>query len=468
MIPDLKPYHEYRDTGLPWVGTAPSHWKLTPNRAVMRKRKVLVGDRHSEYRLLSLTKAGVIVRDVESGKGKFSTDMGTSQEVRAGDLVFCLFDVPETPRTVGLSAHDGMITGAYTVFECPYPDLRTFLNLFYQVMDDRKLLSPLYSGLRNTIPPPRFLGIKTPTPTTDEQRAIIRFVAYVDTKTNRYIRAKKRLIALLNEQKQAIIHHAVTRGLDANAKLKPSGVEWLGDIPVDWEVKRIKYLLQEVDERSTSGKETLLSMRMYHGLVPFAEHFDRPAQAATLVGFKIVHPGQFVVNRMQAGNGLIFASSVQGLVSPDYAVFSPIGDANVTFLGELFRSWKVRAKFRAESKGLGTGTSGFLRLYNDRLGAIQIALPPKEVQEKIILRLRDDTKTLERAIATAEREAGLVIEYRARLIADVVTGKLDVREAVAKLPESAVDLPVLDEDEELLQDYATAEEMDSEAEDEAA
>lgn len=122
MIDGLKPYPAYKDTGIPWVGRVPEHWSLTPNRSLMRRRKVLVGSRHPEYRLLSLTKRGVIVRDVGSGKGKFSADMGTSQEVRSGDLVFCLFDVPETPRTVGLSRYDGMITGAYSVFECSDSD----------------------------------------------------------------------------------------------------------------------------------------------------------------------------------------------------------------------------------------------------------------------------------------------------------------------------------------------------------
>jgi type I restriction enzyme S subunit len=99
-------------------------------------------------------------------------------------------------------------------------------------------------------------------------------------------------------------------------------------------------------------------MRMHHGLVLFAEHFTRPPQAATLVGFKIVQPGQFVVNRMQAGNGVIYASTLTGLVSPDYAVLDPIGDANVEFLESCLQS-KVRAKFRAESKGLGTDPPAF-------------------------------------------------------------------------------------------------------------
>ena len=117
MISGLKPYRTYKESELPWLKQVPSHWALVPNRGLVRRRKVLVGERHAEYRLLSLTKQGVIVRDTSTGKGKFSSDMGTSQEVRNGDLVFCLFDVPETPRTVGLSRYDGMITGAYTVFE---------------------------------------------------------------------------------------------------------------------------------------------------------------------------------------------------------------------------------------------------------------------------------------------------------------------------------------------------------------
>src|ERR1039458_873858 len=203
-------------------------------------------------------------------------------------------------------------------------------------------------------------------------------------------------------------------------------------------MKRIKYLLREVDHRSTSGSEPLLSMRRNHGLVLFAEHFTRPPQAATLVGFKIVRPGQFVVNRMQAGNGVIFASTLTGLVSPDYAVFGPIGDANVEFLGELFRSRKVRAKFRAESKGLGTGSSGFLRLYNDRLGAIHVALPPRDEQSAILRGLADDLSGVNTAITHLEREIALLREYRTRLVADVVTGKLDVRPAARQLPAEAV------------------------------
>lgn len=123
----LDPSVPFKGSGVPWLGEIPAHWALSPNRAFLRVRKILVGERHPSFTLLSLTKRGVIVRELSEMRGKFSSDMGTSQEVRPGDLVFCLFDVPETPRTIGLSRNAGMITGAYTVMECTRPDVAAFL-----------------------------------------------------------------------------------------------------------------------------------------------------------------------------------------------------------------------------------------------------------------------------------------------------------------------------------------------------
>ena len=187
---------------------------VSPNRAFLRIRKVLVGNRHKQFQLLSLTKRGVIVRDLSEMRGKFSADMGTSQEVRSGDLVFCLFDVPETPRTVGLSQHAGMITGAYTVMECPDPEIARFLELFYIAMDDRKLLSPIYSGLRNTIPKDRFLGAKTPIPPAGERAGILQAVRSDSAALNQTISRLEREIELLREYRTRLIADVVTGRLD--------------------------------------------------------------------------------------------------------------------------------------------------------------------------------------------------------------------------------------------------------------
>lgn len=442
MIHDLKSYPAMKDSGLPWVGEVPEHWSLSPNRLLMRRRKVLVGQRHTEYRLLSLTKEGVIVRDVESGKGKFSADVGTSQEVRNGDLVFCLFDVPETPRTVGLSHHDGMITGAYTVFECSDSMLSAFLDLYYRAMDDRKLLGPLYSGLRNTIPPTRLLGTKTPVPPPTEQASIVQFLGHADRRIRRYIRAKQKLIKLLEEQKQAIIHRAVTRGFDPNVCLKPSGVEWLGDVPEHWEVRRIKTLFREKEDRSGDGRGVLLSLTRSHGIVPQAEVSSRMASAEDLSKYKQCRSGDLVMNRMQAWSGMFALSLYDGLVSPDYSVFCGINSMEVKYFEHLFKTPKFVDQFAQRSKGIG---SGFNRLYTPEFGAIHALVPPIHEQSAIVRFLNEATANIVSTIDHAKREISLLREYRIRLIADVVTGKLDVSGVAASLPIETDDLEALDD-----------------------
>ncbi len=446
MIAELKPYAAYKDSGSKWLGAVPMTWEVRNLRTLISKRTER--DR-SDLPLLSVAREkGVFVRSLTNADENHNfipEDLSNYKVARAGNLV--INKMKAWQGSMGIAPCDGIVSPAYFVF-----DFRISNHAFGQWLLRSKPYVAHFGqasdGVRVgqwdlSIPGMRQIPVLVPSP--DEQAAIVRFLDWANGRLERAIRAKRKVIALLNEQKQAIIHHAVTRGLDPNVPLKRSGIPWLGDIPQHWEVRRIKLLLREVDERSSTGAEPLLSMRMHHGLVLFADHFTRPPQAATLVGFKIVRPGQFVVNRMQAGNGVIFASTLTGLVSPDYAVFDPIGDANIDFLGELFRSRTVRAKFRAESKGLGTGTSGFLRLYNDRLGAIHVALPPREEQSSILAGLAHESTIVNTAVSRLEREIELLLEFRTRLVADVVTGKFDVREAAARLPEEGPLEPVEDE-----------------------
>ena len=235
-------YPAYKPSGVPWLGDLPEHWDVIPTRALLNLKKQLVGDRADKYTLLSLTKQGIIARDMENPEGKFPASFETYQVVEPGDLVFCLFDIDETPRTIGLSSMTGMITGAYTRFVCPNEQNRRFIYQLYLSLDNGKLLKPLYSGLRKVITKSTFLSATIPLPPLPEQRAIVRYLDYVDRRIRRYVTAKQKLIALLEEEKQAVINRAVTRGLDPNVRLKPSGVEWLGDVPEHWEVRRLGYL----------------------------------------------------------------------------------------------------------------------------------------------------------------------------------------------------------------------------------
>ncbi|WP_052961890.1 restriction endonuclease subunit S [Pseudomonas fluorescens] len=443
MIKELNPYAEYKESGLPWAPRVPAHWNLIPNRAVLRKRKVLVGGNHKNYQLLSLTKGGIIVRDISTGKGKFSSDMGTSQEVRKGDFVFCLFDVPETPRTIGLSVHDGMITGAYTVFESqklPIEGVR-YLECFYIAMDDQKLLSPLYSGLRNTITSSRFLGTKTPQPPADEQAAIVRFLDHANKKIDGLIRTKRKLIGLLNEQKQAVIHRAVTRGLNLDVPLKPSGIPWLGDIPTHWEVLRAKYVFREMDERSKTGSEEQLSVSHITGVTPRSQKNITMFKAESYVGHKICRPGDLAVNTMWAWMAALGISKDEGIISPAYAVYRQRKPERLLsdFADHLLRISPYKLNYLSRSTGLRPSR---LRLYPDEFFKIQIIIPPKDEQQQIVDTIAVQTDVLSTAVARTEREIALMQEYRTRLTSDIVTGKLDVREAAAKLPDLPTDSAV--------------------------
>jgi type I restriction enzyme S subunit len=447
MIADLKPYPEYKESGQEWLGDVPKHWELSPGHAAFDKRKI---PNHGlkENTVLSLSYGRIKVKPTDKQHGLVPESYETYQIVDEGNIIIRGTDLQNdhTSLRIGLVRNRGIISSAYLCLQCR--DTVT-PEYGYQILNTFDLTKAIYrygSGLRQNLDHGEIKRLPIFLPPVSEQSAIVRFLDHWNGRLEKAIRSKRRVIALLQEQKQAIIHRAVTRGLDPNVKLKDSGIPWLGEIPEHWEVKRIKYLLREVDNRSTTGLEPLLSMRMHHGLVVFAEHFSRPPQAASLVNFKMVSPGQFVVNRMQAGNGVIFPSclNLTGLVSPDYAVFDPIGDVNVGYLGELFRIPAMRVKFRSESKGLGTGTSGFLRLYNDRFGAIHVPLPPRDEQDGILNGLENELSGLNTAIARYEREITLLREYRTRLTADVVTGKLDVRAAAAQLPEQAEDEPLPD------------------------
>ena len=463
MIEGLKPYAEYKESGQEWLGRVPAHWDVRRTKLILRE--VDLRSTTGKEQLLRVSQyTGVTQRKAADGSDAPDTRAASLvgyKQVAVNDLVINI--MLAWNGSMGVSKFDGIASPAYCVYRLnkgaqPWYFHQLFRLPLYKgrikavstgVIESRlRLYSDDLGRIEAILPPP------------NEQAAIVRFLDHANRKIDGFIRAKRKLIGLLNEQKQAIIHRAVTRGLHPDVPLKPSGITWLGDIPKHWAAKRIKYLLREVDNRSTTGLEPLLSMRMHHGLVVFSEHFTRPPQAASLVGFKIVKPRQFVVNRMQAGNGVIFPSclNITGLVSPDYAVFDPIADVNVDYLGELFRSRTLRVKFRSESKGLGTGTSGFMRLYNDRFGAIHIPLPPREEQNSILKGIEDQSKDLTTAIARTEREIALMQEYRTRLTADLVTGKLDVREAAAKLPDLPADTSAEEELGKLLEEPEAEEE----------
>ncbi len=419
-------YKAYKDSGVEWLSNIPAHWQPLANKHIFKIRKTLVGKRSKQYDLLSLTLRGVIKRDMENPEGKFPAEFDTYQEVNSGDFVFCLFDVEETPRTVGLSQFNGMITGAYTVFEVDKSFDKKFLYYFYLNLDQGKRLKPLYRGLRNTIPKDAFMAFKTFIPPQWEQTAIANFLDVKTTQIDEAIAIKEQQIALLNERKQILIQQAVTQGLDPTVPMKDSGVEWIGKIPEHWEVIKLKHIFSEVNCRTKTGEETLFSLRMEIGLVPHNDVSDKPIPPESLVDYKIVQTGQLVMNRMRAAIGIFGLATDKGLVSPDYAVFDMIKDINDEFFLTLFKSPLMKTQFRLSSQGMGTGSSGFMRLYTDSFGNIKVSIPPKSEQDALmefIDKINDSTSS---TINHLEVEINSLKEYKTTLINSAVTGKIKV------------------------------------------
>ncbi len=206
----LDPSVPLKDTGVDWIGEIPAHWGLLRNQLFLRQRKEVVGKRFNDYTLLSLTLGGVIERDMENPEGKFPAEFDTYQVVRPGDFVFCHFDVEETPRTVGLSRLHGMITGAYTVYECLRPEYARFIERLYVSLDRGKQLRPLYTGLRNTIDKTVFSHTKMPVPPSEEIGPILEWIEVATDEVETVISATSREIDALNEFKQTLIANAVT------------------------------------------------------------------------------------------------------------------------------------------------------------------------------------------------------------------------------------------------------------------
>ena len=244
MTADLQPYPVYKDSGVPWLGDVPAHWRLaSAAKWLFRKMERPV---HDDDQVVTCFRDGIVTLRKNRRTRGFTESLKEIgyQGIRRGDLVIHAMDA--FAGAVGVADSDGKGTPVYSVCQ-PEPDVNAhFYAFLVREMARSQWIAALAKGIRERSTDFRFEGFTSqvvPLPPLPEQAATVRYLDYVDRRIRRYIRAKQKLIALLNEEKQAIIHQAVTRGLDPSVRLKPSGVAWLGDVPEHWEVFRLKTVL---------------------------------------------------------------------------------------------------------------------------------------------------------------------------------------------------------------------------------
>ena len=249
----LDPNVRLKPSGVEWLGDVPAHWEVLPNKGVLELKKETVGDKADKYTLLSLTKQGIIPRNLEVAKGKYPASFDTYQVVVPGDLIFCLFDIDETPRTVGISTEEGMVTGAYTRFVCVDETTARFAYLLYLSLDDRKALRPLYSGLRKVIATQTFLGAKLALPPANERATIIEHVEKAIADIEAAIAHARRQIELAQEYRTRLIADVVTGKLDVREAAAQLPDESDEEGPID----RDGLVLDNIDDGSSDVSQLL-------------------------------------------------------------------------------------------------------------------------------------------------------------------------------------------------------------------
>lgn len=434
------PYPDYKDSDQPFLGRVPSHWSVFRNGRLFLQR---VETGYGNLPILEVSlKTGVRVRNMDDLKRKqMMSDRDQYKRAVQGDIAYNMMRMWQ--GAVGMVPVDGLVSPAYVVAR-PFSGVNSrYYAYLFRTRAYMGAVDTYSRGIvkdRNRLYWQDFKRMPSVVPPIEEQEQIVRFLDAVGSKVQRFIRNKRRLIELLKEQKQNIINQAVTRGLDPNAKLKPSGVEWIGDIPKHWEVFRLKFLAQirngqdHKDVESESGYPVIGS----GGKFAFASDYMYDGESVLFGRKGTIDKPLYIEGRFWVVDTM-FYTRVFEYVSPKFLYYSALS---------------FPFDFYSTKTALPSMTQRDLSNH-------PVVLPPKAEQEAIVQFVEEESKVINQAIARAEREIELIRQYRTRLISDVVTGQLDVRgievpEEVAKEELHALD-DAPEEAEELIDDEAATE-----------
>ena len=433
----MNTYSSYKDSGVDWIGNIPSDWEVVRNKYLFDVTKNVVGEESDKYQLLSLTKRGVVLRDIESGKGKFPESFDTYQTVDKGDLIFCLYDIDETPRTIGISNYSGMITGSYKVVKCNTLTDPKFIYYNYLSIDDVKGLSPYYTGLRKVVRTETFLNLNVRVPSLQEQQQISDYLDYKTLKIDKLIEKTEQKIELLKEQRTSLINTTVTKGLDPNVEMKDSGVEWIGKIPSEWNTISLRYYLIRVGSGSTPrGGGDVYSDNGIPFLRSQNVHFDGLHLEGVVFISEEIHQN---MNNTIVKHGDVLLNITGGSIGRS-CVVDTHEEMNVNQHVSILRTKESLINFylnyclvssigqeQVDYNQTGGNREG---LSSDNIKNFKFVLPPLQEQQQIVDYINKKTSKIDKLVDIESKRIVLLKEYRQSLISEVVTGKVDVRDEV--------------------------------------
>ena len=269
-------------------------------------------------------------------------------------------------------------------------------------------------------------SLPIPVPPRSTQKAISRFLAAETSAIDGLIAAKQKLLDLMAEKRRAIVAEAVMRGLDPSAPLRPSGIDWLGDIPAHWEIERSRWLFTERDQRSQTGEEEMLTVSHLTGVTPRSEKDVNMFEAESTTGYKLCFAGDLAINTLWAWMGAMGTARVDGIVSPAYNVYTPGPSLLPDYVDALVRIPVFAQEVTRYSKGVW---SSRLRLYPEGFFETWWPVPPLDEQQQIIERISAEVTKIDRLRVAIENSIALLKERRSALIAAAVTGQIEIPEA---------------------------------------
>lgn len=429
-----KPYNLYKKTGIEWLPEIPEHWTIKRAKWIFTELSVK-GYPNESLLAATQTKGVVLKSKYENRTVVAQNNLETLKLVEPGDFVISLRSFQGGIEL----AHDrGIISPAYTVLRLKGQNQIGYFKYLLKSKEYVKSLTLLVTGIREgqNIDTNKFKESLLFTPPPSEQTAIARFLDYKLAKINRFIRKKKQLIKLLNEQKAAIINQAVTKGINPNANMKPSGIEWLGDIPEHWEVRKLKYVAEiypsNVDKHSKEGEK---AVRLCNYTDVYKNDYitdDMNLMIATasdeqIERFTLLPNDVIITKDSETANDIAVPALVKGnldnvVCGYHLSVMRPNKKILGEFLFRVLQSKVVNIQFEVNANGVtrvGLGT------YSQRNP--KIPLPPLGEQQSIIDFILKETQNITTTISKIEKEIALVEEYKTALIAEAVTGKIDVR-----------------------------------------
>jgi type I restriction enzyme S subunit len=454
VIEGLKPYVSRQDSGIPWVGLLPKHWQIF--RAKVLFREVDERSVTGAEELLSVSHISGVRRRSELNANMFLAKSNKGHKLcRPNDLV--INTMWAWMGALGISSHVGIVSPSYGVYR-PHGALGFVPQYIHHL-----LRTPAYvaeytnrsTGIHSSrlrLYPDQFLRIPIVLPPLDEQSAIVRFLDHANRRIERYIRSKRTLIALLNEQKQVIIHRTVTRGLDPNVPTKDSGVPWLGEIPAHWAMFPMSVVAEVVDPNPSHRNPTYTSEGFpFISTVEFAGTddilLDTPRRVAESTVIEQERRCRFRLGSIAfsrkgtIGAARILPQGVRFALLDSVCVINCKDRLNYEYLYRQLSSGVVIAQLGALVRG-----AALKQVSVGRVRGARVVVPPLEEQLAITRALGSALPPIGDAISRAEREIALMREYRTRLVTDVVTGQLDVRGAVRNLPDIEAEAPAAESD----------------------